>query len=204
MQLILTESHPSTCVVYYVETRWALPDSDFNTGTEMYLTKTDVAAVQDNDDQHAGDGHYHRLTKKRQQGQPQRWRWHERCVDIIALPAGRDLLLESPCNVKRFLALAAEWPDWPAEASAEWESERVQGLVQRGKMKKKTCLKSLGLWTTLIKIVWFIFNYMHQMYLFNSNTSDRSSDSFLYITKPEEGSRPGTEKEQEGFCEHTL
>lgn len=29
----------------------------------------------------------------------------------LALPAGRDLRLERPCRVKRFLALAAEWPD---------------------------------------------------------------------------------------------
>lgn len=29
----------------------------------------------------------------------------------LALPAGRDLRLERPCSVKRFLALAAEWPD---------------------------------------------------------------------------------------------
>lgn len=38
---------------------------------------------------------------------------------MLLLPAGRDLLFESPCKVKRFLALAAEWPDWLAEASAE-------------------------------------------------------------------------------------
>lgn len=40
---------------------------------------------------------------------------------IVPLPAWRDLLLESPCKVKRFLALAAE-----AEASTEWESGREQ------------------------------------------------------------------------------
>lgn len=39
----------------------------------------------------------------------------------LALPAGRDLRLERPCRVKRFLALAAKWPDWPDEASAEGE-----------------------------------------------------------------------------------
>lgn len=29
----------------------------------------------------------------------------------LALPAGRDLRLERPCRVKRFLALVAEWSD---------------------------------------------------------------------------------------------
>lgn len=38
---------------------------------------------------------------------------------VQLLPAGRDLLFERPCRVKRFLALAAEEPDWFAEASAE-------------------------------------------------------------------------------------
>lgn len=41
----------------------------------------------------------------------------------LALPAGRDLRLERPCRVKRFLALAAKWPDWPDKASAEEEEE---------------------------------------------------------------------------------
>lgn len=47
------------------------------------------------------------------------------------LPAGRDLLFASPCRVKRFLALAAEEPDWFAEASAEvWEQEEA-GVSQK-------------------------------------------------------------------------
>lgn len=57
--------------------------------------------------------------------------------DASLLPAGRDLLLERPCKVKRFLALAAEWPDWPAEASAERESKMEQGLVSSAVGKKK-------------------------------------------------------------------
>lgn len=39
--------------------------------------------------------------------------------------------------MKRFLALAAEWPDWPAEASAERESKMEQGLVSSAAGKKK-------------------------------------------------------------------
>lgn len=58
-------------------------------------------------------------------------------LDVLLLPDGRDLLFESPCKVKRFLALAAEWPDWLAEASAEWGSQREQGLVQQGQRKKR-------------------------------------------------------------------
>lgn len=54
----------------------------------------------------------------------------------VPLPAGRDLLLENPCKVKRFLALAAKWPDWPAEASTEWGSEGEKGLVQRRRGRK--------------------------------------------------------------------
>lgn len=42
------------------------------------------------------------------------------------LPAGRDLLLESPCKVKRFRALAAEWPDWLAEVSTERAAKREE------------------------------------------------------------------------------
>lgn len=56
---------------------------------------------------------------------------------MALLPAGRDLLLERPCKVKRFLALAAECPDWPAEASTEWGGKREQELVRQGKKKKK-------------------------------------------------------------------
>ena len=53
-------------------------------------------------------------------------RRQKRTPDVSLLPAGRDLLFERPCKVKRFLALAAEWPDWPVEASAERESKREQ------------------------------------------------------------------------------
>lgn len=45
---------------------------------------------------------------------------------VRLLPAGRDLRFASPCRVKRFLALAAEEPDWFAEASAEvWKQEEA-------------------------------------------------------------------------------
>ncbi|KAG7220492.1 hypothetical protein INR49_018060 [Caranx melampygus] len=47
-----------------------------------------------------------------------------------------DLLFESPCNVKRFLALATEWPVWLAEASTERESKRELELVEQGKEPK--------------------------------------------------------------------
>lgn len=61
----------------------------------------------------------------------------EAALDVLVLPAGRDLLLESPCKVKRFRALAAEWPDWLAEASTGWGSQREQGLVQQGQRKRR-------------------------------------------------------------------
>lgn len=61
-------------------------------------------------------------------------------TNTTLLPAGRDLLLESPCNVKRFLALAAEWPDWLLGASAEWESKKEEELVEQRKMKKSMFL----------------------------------------------------------------
>lgn len=75
------------------------------------------------------------------------------------LPAGRDLRFESPCKVKRFLALAAEEPDWLAEASAEvWKREeagvsaaarRREAIVatwndRRQWRKEEPCLHSEG------------------------------------------------------------
>lgn len=41
-------------------------------------------------------------------------------VALDMLPAGRDLLFDSPCKVKRFLALAA---DWLIEVSAEQKKQ---------------------------------------------------------------------------------
>lgn len=60
-------------------------------------------------------------------------------LESMVLPAGRDLRFESPCKVKRFLALAAEWPVWPAEASAEMEArggEAVSNSRHRRRRRK--------------------------------------------------------------------
>lgn len=47
---------------------------------------------------------------------------------VRLLPAGRDLLFESPCKLKRFLALAAEEPAGFAEASAEVRKQEEAGV----------------------------------------------------------------------------
>lgn len=70
----------------------------------------------------------------------------EPTLESMVLPAGRDLRFESPCKVKRFLALAAEWPVWPAVASAEMEARGGEAVSssrcrrrrrRRGKNKER-------------------------------------------------------------------
>lgn len=51
----------------------------------------------------------------------------EHLADCL-LPAGRDLLLESPCKLKCFLALAAERP---AEASTDWKGGGVSRISRK-------------------------------------------------------------------------
>lgn len=52
---------------------------------------------------------------------------------ITVLPEGRDLVLESLCNVKRFLALVDKFPDWLEEASAEQESKKSGSIMVESK-----------------------------------------------------------------------